>query len=132
MDSTAIQPAPELSLNLWLSERQALVLRLSDELRAGFQAVAEFHARNYLDCIERQEALAAKLAAHDAQMPELPAEAEDKRRLADAVRAMNLSLRRLNDIHATLIDLGSRSARCFQRVWALREAGYAVPAGKER
>lgn len=130
MDNSAVPSA----LNRWLCEREALVLRLSDELRAGFQAVAEFHARDYLDCIERQEALAAKLAAHDTRMPELPAAAEDKRRLADAIRAMNASLRRLADIHTALIDLGSRSARCFQRVWAMREAGYAVPvgAGKER
>ncbi|TAN22937.1 MAG: hypothetical protein EPN33_05405 [Acidobacteria bacterium] len=125
-------PATQLALNLWLSERQAIVLRLSDELRAGFQAVAEFHARNYLDCIERQEVLAARLAAHDAQMPELPAAVEDKRRLADAVRAMNTSLRHLADIHAALIDLGSRSARCFQRVWALGAASYTSPVEKGR
>ncbi|MGH9413811.1 MAG: hypothetical protein ACRD0Y_08725 [Terriglobales bacterium] len=114
----------------WLERRQNLVAELSSELHAGFAAVADFHARDYLDSVERQDALAHRLLTHDAHMPDLPSDAGEKRHLAAAVRAMNAELTRLAGIQTALIELGSRSARCFQRVWALGAPSYSAP-GKD-
>jgi len=91
---------------------------LSQALRDGFQAVAAFQAAAYLDCVERQQALCLQIAAHDSRKPVLGEQA------AAALRALNAELRQLGEIQASLIEHGSRSVRCFQRVWALGAPGY--------
>lgn len=119
------------TMNDWLAQRRALVDQLSAELRAGFQAVAAFRAGDYLDSVERQETLAQRIVEHDTRMPSI--EGADRRRSAAAeLRTMNAELRRLADIQAALIELGGRSVRCFQRVWALNSASYELDPALRR
>ncbi|MGH9475174.1 MAG: hypothetical protein ACRD1C_02455 [Terriglobales bacterium] len=115
----------------WLQQRRALVDELAAELRTGFQAVAAFRAGEYLDSVERQETLAQRIVEHDHRIPEAGSGA---RRLAAAseLRGMNAELRRLADIQAALIELGGRSVRCFQRVWALGAASYELDSDDRR
>ncbi|MGH9488531.1 MAG: hypothetical protein ACRD04_13200 [Terriglobales bacterium] len=116
----------------WLQQRRILVEQLSAELRTGFQAVAAFRATDYLDSVERQEALAQQIVVHDRRMPSITGRRADQLRAAAELRRMNAELRRLADIQSALIEIGSRSVRCFQRVWALGEATYQVGTGDKR
>ncbi|HWG38124.1 MAG TPA: hypothetical protein VN690_10440 [Terriglobales bacterium] len=95
-----------------------MVAQLSQALRDGFQAVAAFQGAAYLDCVERQQALCLQIAALDQRKPTLGEQA------AVSLRALNSELRQLGEVQAALIEHGSRSVRCFQRVWALGAPAY--------
>lgn len=142
-----VQPWPggaaPLRLAAWLEHRRRLVDELTREIRAGFQAVAAFRPAEYLDAVERQQALAQRLSVHDRALPpnedadgdhphDGPGGATGAARAAQAeLRRMNAELRGLNQIQAALIEQGGRSVRCFQRVWAMaapEAGGYADPA----
>ncbi|MGH9467402.1 MAG: hypothetical protein ACRD1Y_08600 [Terriglobales bacterium] len=124
-------PADPDIFEAWLERRRTLVSDLCHCLHRGFKAVAAFDGAGYLDCVQRQEALAERVAAHDAVMPELPPDAASKRNAASAIAAMNGELRRLGDIQTALIEIGGRSVRCFQRVWALASPAYERPSERK-
>ncbi len=144
MDSVTIlkpaaPPAPvlalvsdgELPMDAWLLQRQRLVGELTQQLRAGFQAVAAFNGGDYLDCVERQETLCRRIAALDVRCPAPGPDPAANRRAAASVRFMNAELKQLGQLQAALIESGGRSVRCFQRVWALGAAAYGPP-GRDR
>lgn len=113
----------------WLRQRRALVAELAQALRQGFQAVAAFNPGGYLDCIERQEELSLRIAALDRKLPHEQGPREQLQQAATALRQMNAELQELANVHTALIEHGSRSVRCFQRVWAMNAPSYLAPAG---
>ncbi len=123
----ALVPRVAPTLEEWLERRQTLIGELTQQLRAGFQAVAAFNGAAYLDCVERQEGLCRRIAALDARRPESGPDPAAGRRAASALRFMNAELKQLGQLQAALIESGGRSVRCFQRVWALGAAAYGPP-----
>lgn len=112
----------------WLTQRRALVTELQQAIQQGFDAVATFQANAYLECVEKQDGLCQRIRALDRRMPPTAGEPRGAvLRAAAELRAMNQELKKLNDVQAALVEQGSRSVRCFQRVWAMGEPLYGPP-----
>lgn len=114
----------------WLARRRALILELQQALQQGFGAVASFQGAVYLDCVQRQDELCQRIRAHDRVMPSPSADREAMTAAAAELRHMNLELKQLAEVQAALVEHGSRSVRCFQRVWAMGEPAYTRPEVK--
>ena len=123
----ATTDAAGLAMLDWLARRRALILDLQQALQEGFGAVARFQGAAYLDCVQRQDELCQRIRSHDGCMPSPSADRGAMVAAAAELRQMNLELKQLADVQAALVEHGSRSVRCFQRVWALGEPAYSLP-----
>ncbi|MGH9520643.1 MAG: hypothetical protein ACRD2D_13380 [Terriglobales bacterium] len=128
----ATTDAGGLAMLDWLARRRALILELQQALQEGFRAVAAFQGAVYLDCVQRQDEICQRIRQHDRGMPAPSADREAMVAAAAELKQMNLELKQLAEVQAALVEHGSRSVRCFQRVWAMGEPAYGLPEAETK